>query len=73
MPRIFDNIHTKFTEGLVGHLQTAYRVDYCAGYFNLRGWKSVVDGVDALRGSEVQEGNATHTRYCRLLVMRIHG
>ena len=62
MPKIYDNFQRKFSEGLVGHLQTANRVDYCAGYFNLRGWKTVSDGVDALPGVVVREGNTDRTR-----------
>jgi superfamily II DNA or RNA helicase len=68
MPKIYDNIQTKFSEGLVSHLQTASRVDYCAGYFILRGWKSVADGVDTLYGAEVHEKGIPLMRYCRLLV-----
>ena len=68
MPNIYDNIDVKFSEGLVSQLKNARRVDYCAGYFNLRGWKSVSDHVDALRGDVLHEGNAERTRYCRLLV-----
>ena len=54
MPKIYDNINQKFSEGLIGHLQGANRVDYCAGYFNLRGWKAVSAGVDALHGAVIQ-------------------
>lgn len=68
MPKIYDNIQRKFSEGLVGHLRTANRVDYCAGYFNLRGWKTVSNDVDTLTGAVVQEDNHDYTRYCRLLV-----
>ena len=56
MPRIYDNIHKQFSEGLVGHMQTAQRVDYCAGYFNLSGWKTVSRGLDSLRGAAVYDG-----------------
>jgi ribosomal protein L21 len=68
MPKIYDNIQKQFSEGLVGHLQTAKRVDYCAGYFNLRGWRTVSNGVDALNGAVVVENNKEIMRYCRLLV-----
>ena len=68
MPKIYDNINLKFSKGLIEHLHDADRADYCAGYFNLRGWKSVSSGVDALHGAEVHEGNSDYTRYCRLLI-----
>jgi len=68
MPKIYDNINQNFSEGLIGHLQGANRVDYCAGYFNLRGWKAVCADIDKLPGSVVREENTDHTRYCRLLV-----
>ena len=68
MPIIYDNIEKKFGEGLHKHLKTAKRVDYCAGYFNIRGWKTVCQEIDDLEGmSVVEEGNRIH-RYCRLLI-----
>ena len=50
MARIYDNIETKFAEGLQGIITNAgvKRVDFCVGYFNLRGWNLVVDQVDTL-------------------------
>ena len=38
MARIYDNIETKFTEGLQGIITNvgAKRVDFCVGCFNLR-------------------------------------
>ena len=40
MARIFDNIDLKFEDGLkrVIGSQGVKRVDFCVGYFNLRGW-----------------------------------
>ncbi|MDR1204265.1 MAG: hypothetical protein LBL26_02130 [Peptococcaceae bacterium] len=58
MPKIYDNIHIKFADGLAGHLQTANRVDYCVGYFNLRGWSVVTGDIDSLAGGMVYEGGA---------------
>lgn len=45
MARIYDNIETKFTEGLQGIITNVgvKRVDFCVGYFNLRGWNLVVE------------------------------
>ena len=39
MARIYDNIETKFAEGLQGIITNVgvKRVDFCVGYFNLRG------------------------------------
>lgn len=68
MPKIYDNIHRKFSEGLLTHISTANRVDYCVGYFNLRGWRTVCDSVSTLMGSEVVENGQTVIRYARLLV-----
>lgn len=44
------------------------RVDFCVGYFNLRGWDLVVDQVDRLEGDFVIEGRESIHRTCRLLV-----
>lgn len=51
MARIYDNIETKFTQGLQGIITNmgVKRVDFCVGYFNLRGWNLVVEQVDNKR------------------------
>ena len=43
MSKIFDNIETKFEEGLHAILTNVgvERADFCVGYINLRGWKQV--------------------------------
>lgn len=65
MPTIYDNISTPFLEngqgnGLRDALKLAYRGDFCVGYFNLRGWRSIDDVVE----SWPQAGSPP----CRLLV-----
>ena len=59
MGRIFDNIEVKFTEGLQGIINNVgvKRVDFCVGYFNLRGWDLIVNQIDDLSGDYVYEGN----------------
>lgn len=68
MPTIYDNIEKKFADGVLQHVKNAKRVDYCVGYFNIRGWNTVVSQIDQLEGMEVKENGKTYTRYCRLLV-----
>ena len=68
MPTIYDNIENKFVTGLQTHINAAKRVDYCVGYFNIRGWRSVCDQVDDLDGMTVMENGQPIHRYCRLLV-----
>ena len=68
MPTIYDNIETKFATGLESHIAVAKRVDYCVGYFNIRGWKTVCEEIDSLEGMDVYENNFVKRRYCRLLV-----
>jgi len=52
MPKIIDNIN----ESLSPHLKTAlgisYRSDFCVGYFNLRGWKEVVNEIEKFEGGD---------------------
>ena len=59
MARIYDNIDIRFTEGLQGIISNlgVKRVDFCVGYFNLRGWNLVVDQVDTLPGDYVYEND----------------
>jgi hypothetical protein len=60
LPRIFDNIETGLLPALRQTLGVSNRGDFCVGYFNLRGWKSIDDLISAWPG-----GNGAQ---CRLLV-----
>lgn len=60
MPRIFDNIEQNLLPALVEAMNAAERADFCVGYFNLRGWRSIDEQVERL------EGGQGHC--CRILV-----
>lgn len=70
MAKIYDNIESKFVEGLQGIMTNigVKRVDFCVGYFNLRGWNIVVDQVDSLTGDYIYENDERVFRKCRLLI-----
>ena len=75
MSKIFDNIETKFEDGLHAILTNVgvQRADICVGYFNLRGWKLVADDIERLPGGEALEKGtngvlAPVRRICRLLI-----
>ncbi len=52
MPRIFDNISDKLISALQDTMQSADRVDFCVGYFNLRGWRLLQADIEKLAGGE---------------------
>ena len=60
MPRIFDNIHDELLPALRATMDIADRSDFCVGYLNLRGWKSI-DGL-------VEKWPGGIGSQCRLLV-----
>lgn len=70
MARIYDNIETKFQQGLQDIITNVgvKRVDFCVGYFNLRGWNLVVNQIDTIPGDFVYENDRREFRCCRLLI-----
>ncbi len=74
MAKIYDNIDTKFTDGLQGIITNlgVKRVDFCVGYFNLRGWNLVADQMDIIPGDYVYEKDKREFRKCRLLIGMHH-
>ena len=60
VPRILDNITQHLRSALAETMSVAYRADFCVGYFNLLGWRSIDVHV------EEWAGGADHC--CRILV-----
>lgn len=70
MARIYDNIDIQFNQGLKDIITNlgVKRVDFCVGYFNLRGWGLVENEIDQLQGDFVSEDGQSIFRACRLLI-----
>ena len=60
MPIIFDNMQTPLLPELRNTLDGAIRADFCVGYVNLRGWRSLEDKIEQFAGTDEAR--------CRLLV-----
>jgi len=60
MPKIFDNITNHLDKALNNTLEVSFRSDFCVGYFNLRGWKTIAHNVEKFSGEE--------EKCCRLLI-----
>lgn len=48
MPKIYDNIENSLTTGPNETIELSHRAVFCAGYFNLRGWREVAGEIDIL-------------------------
>ena len=60
MPRIFDNIDNSLLPSLRDTIEVSEKSDFCVGYLNIRGWKSIDDLIENFKGGEDNQ--------CRLII-----
>ncbi len=72
MSKIYDNIGDgrKFKDILDNVITEPgiSRMDFCVGYFNLRGWDFIADDINELQGDYIYEGDERIHRTARLLI-----
>ncbi|MCQ2257284.1 MAG: SNF2-related protein [Bacteroidaceae bacterium] len=72
MSKIYDNIGDgkKFKDILDNVITEpgVERMDFCVGYFNLRGWDFIADEINELEGEYIYEGDERVHRVARLLI-----
>lgn len=72
MSKIYDNIGDgkKFREILDDVITEPgiQRMDFCVGYFNLRGWDFIADEISQMEGDYIYEGDERVFRTARLLI-----
>lgn len=72
MSKIYDNIGDgkKFREILADVVTEPgiQRMDFCVGYFNLRGWDFIADEINELDGEYIYENDERVHRVARLLI-----
>jgi len=73
LPNIFDNIRgDSLGRALTQTLTGAKRADFCIGYFNLRGWKLLLDSVDQLSGSKLEGESEDDIEYKARVLIGMH-
>ena len=52
MHELYDNIDQSLLPTLREKIRESSKSDFCVGYFNLRGWKSISDLIQNFSGDE---------------------
>ena len=71
MTKIYDNIDQSLLPTLREKIRESSKSDFCVGYFNLRGWKSISDLIQNFSGGDDETKKYVKEKIVRALSIKL--